>query len=516
MRVQVRAPIRVADSDHKPAPARARPAPSREGFSNRGVRHSFANIAVHCSDAALPPTAVERERALRTDLGGRAVPPDVVNRLDSESRATAHLARLHTDSPAERRADALSARAYTVGAHVYFSSGAYEPGTSRGLALLAHELYHVREQVLGRDPGRIRVQRALAAPPTRLETSTIPASAFPTETEAELDAAIKRRLTDPWPGGAGQYLASVDFPGLPALGTKVSDVDASAIRRAVKWALLDNIRDTKEAAWVNTEMHLRVNVESGFGNTNAMVVLRTDAQRNAEVGFAGISVQGKGAVAEPDALKSELKDTRGVVFVETDAQNVKVPTMPKAVTFLHKAWDSGPELALLRTALGLLGGTEQGIIKGMSFRRLQGNSAGGAGGFYSSTDNSVNLFDAALPVSMDEWYRIGGSFESGGVRTALHEIGHALAHAQAQPQPAGPALTIERAFRNAVLANWQARNPPSQTFPPPKHIPLPTTYSASGWGEFFAETYSIFKTNPQFVQTAEFQYLFDFFAGQFP
>jgi hypothetical protein len=464
----------------------------------------------------------ERERAGRADRGGRALAPGIANRLDAEATDIANLARVHTDTVAQRRAKALDARAYTVGSHVYFASGEYHPDTSRGLALLSHELGHVREQALGRDPGRLRVQRALDAPPTRLETRTSAALPLPTESEPELDDSINRRLAQPWPHGGGQYFATVDFPNLPAIGTRVSDVDAATIRSAVKKALLEKTRetgndpDTGVPVWVNVEMHLRVEVEGGAGNTNAMIMLRSDARRNVEAAFAGISVQGKGGTSEPDAVKAELHEARGVDFVETDAQNVRLPGMAGPVNFIHQPWNSGPELALLRTALGLLGGADQAIVRGMSFRRLQGHSAGGAGGFYSAADNSVNLFDAALPVSMDEWYEIGGGFESGGVRTALHEIGHALAHAPAQPQPAAPALTTEQTFRNAVLANWAARNPPSNRFPPPAHIPLPTIYAASGWGEFFAETYSIYRANPLFLQTAEYQYLFDFFAARLP
>jgi hypothetical protein len=208
-----------------------------------------------------------------------------------------------------------------------------------------------------------------------------------------------------------------------------------------------------------------------------------------------------------------MQGIRGVAGgdIEDDAQNVRLPAMKAPATFVHQAWDRGPELALLRSALGLLGGAEQALMRGMNFRRIQGASAGGAGGFCHPPDNSVNLLDAARPVSMGEWYQIGGAFQSGGVRTALHEIGHALAYAQ----PAGAVASTQQAFQNAVLGNWQGRNPPARAFPPPAQIPLPTSYARTGWGEFFAETYSIFRTTPGFLQNAEYQYLFDFFAARF-
>jgi hypothetical protein len=54
--------------------------------------------------------------------------------------------RVHTDHPACDSAKGVNARAYTVGHHVVFGSGEYEPGTKEGQNLLAHELTHVVQQ----------------------------------------------------------------------------------------------------------------------------------------------------------------------------------------------------------------------------------------------------------------------------------------------------------------------------------------------------------------------------------
>src|SRR5258708_18677423 len=43
----------------------------------------------------------------------------------------------------------LGARAFTLGNHICFSEGAYEPHSERGLRLLVHELAHVAQQRLG-------------------------------------------------------------------------------------------------------------------------------------------------------------------------------------------------------------------------------------------------------------------------------------------------------------------------------------------------------------------------------
>ena len=54
--------------------------------------------------------------------------------------------RVHTDELAAASAQALGARAYTSGSHIFFAKGRYDPGTREGLWLLAHELAHVVQQ----------------------------------------------------------------------------------------------------------------------------------------------------------------------------------------------------------------------------------------------------------------------------------------------------------------------------------------------------------------------------------
>ncbi len=54
--------------------------------------------------------------------------------------------RVHTDAKAAESARAVNALAYTVGRDVVFGAGRYEPGTSEGRRLMAHELTHVVQQ----------------------------------------------------------------------------------------------------------------------------------------------------------------------------------------------------------------------------------------------------------------------------------------------------------------------------------------------------------------------------------
>ena len=54
--------------------------------------------------------------------------------------------RIHTGEQAARAAHAVGAHAFTVGTHVVFGTGSYDPSGPAGQALLAHELAHVVDQ----------------------------------------------------------------------------------------------------------------------------------------------------------------------------------------------------------------------------------------------------------------------------------------------------------------------------------------------------------------------------------
>lgn len=65
--------------------------------------------------------------------------------------------RVHTDARAAESARAVEAMAYTVGPHIVFGQGTYQPGTQAGVHLLAHELTHVVQQAGGAPPSTLRL-----------------------------------------------------------------------------------------------------------------------------------------------------------------------------------------------------------------------------------------------------------------------------------------------------------------------------------------------------------------------
>ena len=99
---------------------------------------------------ALQRAAGNRATARLLQAGGGR-PLDADTRAEMESRFGQDFGRVrvHTDPIAEGSAQALGAKAYTVGQNIGFGSGRYAPSTGEGRRLLAHELAHVVQQGRG-------------------------------------------------------------------------------------------------------------------------------------------------------------------------------------------------------------------------------------------------------------------------------------------------------------------------------------------------------------------------------
>lgn len=68
--------------------------------------------------------------------------------------------RVHRDIEVAISAERLGARAYTVGNHIVFGAGEYDPKSRRGLRLIAHELAHVFQQSGAMLPNVLRIAEA--------------------------------------------------------------------------------------------------------------------------------------------------------------------------------------------------------------------------------------------------------------------------------------------------------------------------------------------------------------------
>jgi len=78
--------------------------------------------------------------------GGNSLDQKTRSLMGKEFGADFSKVRIHTDPDAVDMNRALGARAFTVGADIYFNSGEFDPDTGKGKMLLAHELTHTVQQ----------------------------------------------------------------------------------------------------------------------------------------------------------------------------------------------------------------------------------------------------------------------------------------------------------------------------------------------------------------------------------
>jgi hypothetical protein len=114
--------------------------------------------------------------------GGQPLPKTVRAFMEPRFGHDFSSVRIHTDETASRSAQAVSALAYTVGNQVVFANGRYNPDSTTGQKLLAHELTHVVQQQ--------------AAEPTRAMRAPDAAAPAAEDAPAKVVRLLKTALSD--------------------------------------------------------------------------------------------------------------------------------------------------------------------------------------------------------------------------------------------------------------------------------------------------------------------------------
>ena len=77
---------------------------------------------------------------------GHALEEGIANKAGNVMGADFSGVNVHTDSQADSLSRSINAKAFTTGNDIFFRSGAYDPASSAGQHLIAHELTHVVQQ----------------------------------------------------------------------------------------------------------------------------------------------------------------------------------------------------------------------------------------------------------------------------------------------------------------------------------------------------------------------------------
>lgn len=144
-----------ADRIAAKALSKSSPSASQSLIAAQDARSSIRRALAPVEGSEQLSAPVEEEQALPENLereilslqsGGQPLPPPL--RSDMEARFGLDLStvRIHTDPNAAELNETLHAHAFSVGEHIAFNAGRYQPESSEGRFLLAHELAHVAQQ----------------------------------------------------------------------------------------------------------------------------------------------------------------------------------------------------------------------------------------------------------------------------------------------------------------------------------------------------------------------------------
>ncbi|MGH8974041.1 MAG: DUF4157 domain-containing protein [Acidimicrobiia bacterium] len=199
----------------------------------------------------------DTERALTAGRGrGRRLDGHVRRSLEDAFGADFSGVRVHDDAGAHEVSETIQAKAFTLGSDIFFRRGAYDPTSSAGKHLLAHELTHVIQQggAVAREPVDPRT-RAGEEPPRSAEG--LPGSGLVLqrwwnpfkstrgkEPEVSAPTAASHKMTEAEQGNVlsmNQLIAMDDKKKELAAALQAPDPKANAA--FVKW------RDKAKEAW---------------------------------------------------------------------------------------------------------------------------------------------------------------------------------------------------------------------------------------------------------------------------
>lgn len=93
------------------------------------------------------PVSTDVERTIQRSRGrGHSLDEEVRSSMESAFGADFRGVKIHTDAQSDSLNRSLSARAFTSGQDVFFRRGEYNPSSTEGKKLIAHELTHVVQQ----------------------------------------------------------------------------------------------------------------------------------------------------------------------------------------------------------------------------------------------------------------------------------------------------------------------------------------------------------------------------------
>ena len=118
----------------------------QQQIGNRAVQRMLAQRS---SDGSFDLDDDTASRINRERGGGQSLDSNVQAKMSDSTGQDFSDVKVHTGPDSHELNELLSAKAFTTGSDIFFREGAYDPGSSSGQELLAHELTHVVQQRSG-------------------------------------------------------------------------------------------------------------------------------------------------------------------------------------------------------------------------------------------------------------------------------------------------------------------------------------------------------------------------------
>jgi hypothetical protein len=355
--------------------------------ADSAVEHASSSIGLPLPDSVREPF----ERSLGDDLSG---------------------VRVHTGGKSLEAADAVGAKAYTVGQDIHFGASQYAPTTQTGLHLLAHEVAHT---VQNRGPAPARQEKLEVSTPTdpaEVEAERVADAIVAAPSEIDTARTALRRDEN---ASAAQTNIPIQIPPLQRQQPE-SSMGAHLLQRDPK-AATPPAATPPAAQPATPEQHFAVGgnnytekdydvaigqVADLWTATNGILA----KQKTAVARFCGTGAAG--AAAEPDILESVFNAAvLAIIGVATDGIGLAVGAAAEAgigklISRLPKAIDKASVEAITKKALDAAVDKGKEKAKEAAKKKLEGAPSKSASSGSRTLATPLATLQAALEDSIDK------------------------------------------------------------------------------------------------------------------
>ncbi|WP_326533852.1 eCIS core domain-containing protein [Pseudorhodoferax sp.] len=305
--------------------------------------------------------------------GGQPLDNATLQRMNTAMGADFGGVRIHTDGQADQLSRTIEARAFATGRDLFFRQGAYNPGTSSGRELLAHELTHVLQQ----GGAGLQAKLSISQPddPQEQEADRVAhavmaaengqAPAVPVVQRAGGLPAVQRDKETPPADAAPPVVAEpapVQAPGAPAGTAAPGSTDQVTLDWHIEWI------NKEVGKAVSSESNARTGKDAAQGMLKVLPFpgaagVTTMAWVNAATSGGAVHVgpwaqqKGKGGMVSTGISWGKPPSALAKVDIKASTEDPKKPT-PRAVLAAKQKAASAAATAALEKALETEGGLD--------------------------------------------------------------------------------------------------------------------------------------------------------------